>query len=352
MSKKDLKPQTSLITESYKLAFEDYIPLNTTIEITQNCNFRCDHCYNFDRSKEMPKEIKENALSDAEILQTIKQLSDLGCLYLNLSGGEALTHPALLKFVEFAKSEHLHVRLKTNGSLLTTNMVEKLYHAGLDGLDLSLYGDNEKTYQEFTGSKLFKKSIEGLERAKEIGLDTHMSIILHRENIDQLDSMIQLAENLEIPYQASYEVTKRYDDSTGSRENELTIEQFETLLKGPHSHLFNTDNSDRALQCSCARSICGISSTGIVYPCIGAPINSGDLRKQSLKDIWENSSEFKKIRKLEEKDFMSCMECDVIEYCSRSSGSIYINTGDYTGCDQSIYEQAKSRKKFSLASSD
>lgn len=352
MSKKDLKIQTSIITDTYKVAFDEHIPLNTTFEITQNCNFRCEHCYNFDRSKEMPKETKENLLSDSEIIQTIKQLSELGCLYLNLSGGEVLTHPSVVSFVEFAKSEHMHVRLKTNGSLLTESIVEKLYSSGLDGLDLSLYGDNEVTYQEFTKSSQFKKSIEGLKRAKAMGLDVHISIILHRENVKELDSMIKLSTDLDIPYQVSYEVTKRYDDTSDSRENELTISQFKSLLKGPHSHLFKTNNSDHALQCSCARSICGIGATGIVYPCIGAPIESGNLREKTLKDIWENSHEFKKIRNLKQGDFKSCVDCDVIEFCSRSSGSVYINTGNYTGCEKSIYDQAVARRDFSLSNSD
>lgn len=352
MSKKDQVIQSSIITESFKEAYKDCSPIATTIEITQSCNFKCSHCYNYDRSKAPPAEIVQNTLTDSEIIQVIKQISELGGLYLNLSGGEVLTHPSLETFIEYAKTLNLLVKIKTNGALLTTEKVQKLYDVGLDGLDLSLYGDNEQTYKEFTNSKNYDEVIAGLKLSKEVGLDTYVSIILHKNNVSQLDSMIKMCEDIGVPYQTSYEVTKRYDETNSSREHEIDLEQFEELLKGPHSHLFMSYNPDHSFQCSCARTVCGISSSGDVYPCVGAPIKSGSIREKSLIDIWNNAPELKKIRNIKKSDFKKCNKCDVKEFCSRSSGSIYINTGDYFGCEEIIYNQAKLRKKHYKSSSD
>jgi radical SAM protein with 4Fe4S-binding SPASM domain len=352
MSKKDHVIQSSIITESFKEAYKDSSPMVTTIEITQSCNFKCSHCYNYDRSKAPPKEIIENTLEDSEILQLIKEISELGGLYLNLSGGEVLTHPSLNTFIKFAKTLNLLVKIKTNGALLNSKKVIELYDIGLDGLDISLYGDDEQTYKEFTSSKNYQEVIAGLKRSKNVGLDTYVSIILHKNNVSQLGSMIKMCEEIEVPFQVSYEVTKRYDDSTGSRDHEITLDQFEDLLMGDFSHLFMNYNPDHSFQCSCARTVCGISSSGDVYPCIGAPIKSGSIRENSLKDIWNNSKELNKIRDIKKSDFQECNKCDVKEFCSRSSGSIYINTGDYFGCEETIYNQAKLRKKHYQASSD
>jgi len=91
--------------------------------------------------------------------------------------------------------------------------------------------------------------------------------------------------------------------------------------------------------------VVGISFTGKVFPCIGAPIIAGDLRRDSFGNIWKNSPEFKKIRNLKASDFKSCETCNVIDYCQRSSGAIYCDTGDYTGCSESTLSAAKIRSE-------
>jgi radical SAM protein with 4Fe4S-binding SPASM domain len=92
--------------------------------------------------------------------------------------------------------------------------------------------------------------------------------------------------------------------------------------------------------------VCGISSKGEVYPCIGAPVPSGNLNVLSFEEIWNHSPVLNKIRNLQSKDFVECQKCQYIEYCSRSSGSIYTNTKNYTGCDSSTLMQAKKRETF------
>ena len=106
-------------------------------------------------------------------------------------------------------------------------------------------------------------------------------------------------------------------------------------------------NTPGQYQCQCARTNCGVGQDGTVYPCIGAPIPSGNLHQESFKIIWETSSEFQKIRKLGAKDFKSCGPCSYQSHCQRSSGSMFTNTGNYTGCDPWVLEQAKLLKELS-----
>lgn len=352
MSPKDPIQKSTLLDSMLLKARSECIPLITTLEITQSCNYKCHHCYNFDRTKEMPENLKANSLKPEEILGIIDQVADAGALYLNLTGGEALLHPHLDDFIRRARTHHMEARLKTNGSLLTADRCQKLDLAGLAGLDISLYGFSEKSYELLTGkSGMFIKSIEGIKAAKTQGFDVHVSIILHRYNIDELKLMTEFCKENELAYQFSTEITERYDDSSGSRDFEITKEQFSEQLAGEFSDIFMHLNPEKVVQCSCARSVCGISSTGEVYPCIGAPIASGNLKEKTFEDIWKNSSVLNKIRKLEKSDFKSCTTCDHIEYCNRSSGSIYTNTKEYTGCDSVTLQQAQLRHKFHLTRS-
>jgi radical SAM protein with 4Fe4S-binding SPASM domain len=327
MSAKDQFYKTTLLEGMIKKASAACIPLVTTLEITQSCNYKCHHCYNFDRSKEIPENLKANFLKPEEILSIIDEVAKAGALYLNFSGGEALLHPHLDDFIKRARSHHLEARLKTNGSLLTKERCEKLDLAGLAGMDVSLYGFSEKSYALLTGkSGMFVKTLEGIKTAVAQGFNVYASIILHRYNIDELKLMVDFCLENSVSFQFSTEITERYDDSSGSRDFEITEEQFTEQLSGEFADIFLLLNPEKSLQCSCARTVCGISSTGEVYPCIGAPIASGNLREKSFEDIWKNSEVLNNIRNLKSTDFKSCQTCDHIEYCNRSSGSVYVNT--------------------------
>ena len=333
---------SSILNQTYAYAFKNMIPLITTIEITHQCNFFCQHCYNIDRQD---KNLKHQILDKESILRSLDQLAELGTLYVNFTGGEPITHPDLLELIEYTRFKlNMEPRLKTNGSLINESNFKDMYQAGLRSLDISLYGASEQAYEKFTGNK---KNLELTKNAMRIVSENELycsiSIIVHRYNYQELDQMIELCQSFNIPYAVSYDINERYDHTTGARRMEITTEEFIELLNGPHKLHFDFDNPEKSKQCSCARSICGIGVNGDVYPCIGAPVYSGNIHEDSLINIWKNSPQLNKIRSLKNKDFEECNKCEYITKCMRSSGSIYANTRNYTGCDPATYKQAKIR---------
>jgi pyrroloquinoline quinone biosynthesis protein E len=276
----------------------------------------------------------------------LQDLAELGALSLNLTGGEPLLHPDILAIVEKAKSLAFQVRLKTNATLITSNKAKELFEAGLKEIDVSLYGINEETYINFCGKTGFDKLVQGVQAAKNAGLRVYLNIILHRHNLFQLDQMIALARELQIPFNLSDEITDRYDGSNAREKLALNQEQYQSLLEGPHANFFDHQNSEKNLMCGCAKTVCGIGSYGDVFPCIGSPVPSGNIREKSLKEIWTSSPTLQRIRQYTQEDFLDCMKCSLIESCSRSSGSAYINTGNFTGCDPVAYDHALVRHQF------
>ena len=70
--------------------------------------------------------------------------------------------------------------------------------------------------------------------------------------------------------------------------------------------------------CTAGISSLYISSSGIVYPCIALgykDLDAGDLKKASIKEIWENSEILKKLRKLTVEDFEKCKTCKAKDVC-------------------------------------
>lgn len=336
--------EPSVIGRLERHAYLNHVPLHVTFEITLGCNLRCVHCYNFDRSEPAPRELKSDALNPAEILRILDEVADAGALFVGFTGGEALLHPHLLRFVERARDRGCVVRIKSNGTLLTPSRVAGLVEAGASFVDISVYGAVPETHDRFTtvqGS--FAKTKTGIESARDGGLRPQLSFILHRDNVHEVPAMVELAETLGVGYSFSTELTGRYDGTTSSRDLRMTREQFQTLLQGPNGASFDSYLEDGEVRCPCARSNCGISASGEVYPCIGAPIPSGNLRKKSFQEIWKNSEQLNRIRGLEVRDFKSCEPCKYRKHCSRSSGSVYVDTGDYTGAEPQACMEAEVR---------
>ena len=134
-----------LISEAQEWAHARMVPLNVTIEITQRCNIRCLHCYNFDR--DLPAQAPAGAcgepqeLSTDEILGLMGDVRAAGCLFLSLTGGEVLSHPQLFTFLDRARDLHLAVQLLTNGTLLRPGVAGRLAgYRNLLGVSVSLYG--------------------------------------------------------------------------------------------------------------------------------------------------------------------------------------------------------------------
>jgi radical SAM protein with 4Fe4S-binding SPASM domain len=181
----------------------------------------------------------------------------------------------------------------------------------------------------------FERTIEGARAARDRGLKVRFSLLLVQSNAEQIDRMIEIATELGVPYSVDAQMTARYDGSRSSLDVRIDHESLERIYRGPLRHLVSgLPNTSESVQCSCARAVCGISAFGEVYPCIGAPMPSGNLREHSFRDIWRNSPVLRRIRALRADDFPTCRSCVHRPYCRRSSGVIYTNSGDYTGPEQ------------------
>jgi radical SAM protein with 4Fe4S-binding SPASM domain len=320
--------------EVFRLARDRCIPLTVTLELTMRCNLRCVHCYNFDRAA--PPPASGTPLADAEILDVIDQVRRAGALTLAFTGGEALTHPSLEAFAAHARERRMQVGLKTNGTRLDPARAARLAAAGCGSAQISLYGACAATHDAFTGSPgSFEATLAGIRAAREAGIAVALSFSLTRANAAEAGAMLALADRLGVPCAVDPQLTARYDGTTGPLDLRVDRATLLALYRGPLRQMLPSPcrSPDRGVQCNCARSVCGISAAGEVYPCIGAPVPAGNLRERSFEEIWRDSPVLNRIRALRLVDFPSCAPCPDRRACRRSSGVAYVNTGDYTGAD-------------------
>lgn len=83
---------------------------NVVVEITNNCPFKCSHCY------------IDNAIKTHMNFNTFKkivnQALDLNCYNITITGGEPLMNPDFLDMYKYAKENGMIVGINTNAFLL------------------------------------------------------------------------------------------------------------------------------------------------------------------------------------------------------------------------------------------
>jgi len=328
-----MKPLEKIFRTSSKLC----IPLNVTFEITLRCNIRCVHCYNFDRDLPVPRERTGSELRPDEVMRIIEEVREAGCLFISFTGGEAVMHPNIYDYIGHARKQNLSVVLLTNGTLLNETTVNKLVDAEVSKIKISMYGATPQTHDAFTqvpGS--FEQTLQGAKKLKQQNLYVTFSYCVVQQNAHEIEDMITLSDQIDIPCTFDTSITSRNDGDANPVNLRTERENLKNIHQGPlRKFLLEPDhNPEKSVQCTCARTNCGISSTGEVYPCMAAPLPSGNLREKSFADIWNNSPQLNRIRQLTLDDFETCKPCPHRPYCRRSSGAVYSTTGHYTGPEE------------------
>src|SRR3989344_8353380 len=99
-------------------------PLDVQIELTENCNQKCFHCYNHWRYSE---EIGKNELKEKDFLLIVKKLVVVGINSFTLTGGEPFLRPKLLfSILEYCNQNNIKAGINSNATLIKNNDAGKM----------------------------------------------------------------------------------------------------------------------------------------------------------------------------------------------------------------------------------
>lgn len=171
--------------------FNKALPLIATFQLTNRCNFNCCMC-----------NIRNNPKQDTMPLESFKKiigdLSDMGCVYVTLSGGEPLLIKDILDYVSFAKSKIPIVNLVTNGFLLTEKFSKDIGQIGLDSISISIdaLGDRHDSIRGASGA--FDRAISGLKTIKKLapGVKVIVNTVISQHNLADIAGLADLTEAL------------------------------------------------------------------------------------------------------------------------------------------------------------
>ncbi len=167
-------------------------PLALLAELTHRCPLRCPYCSNPRALVAGTDEIETPAWR-----RVLAEAAKLGVLQVHFSGGEPAVRKDLEGLVAAAAGIGLYTNLITSGLLLDAARIETLARLGLDHLQLSIQDTEAGNADRIAGYGGGHAHKIGLARiVREVGLALTLNVVVHRQNLDRLEAMIELAVTL------------------------------------------------------------------------------------------------------------------------------------------------------------
>ena len=345
-----------------KYTAPDFVDIN----ITNNCNMNCTHCYIGEQNL--------NEMSLKQGIDDIRQLRDLGVFKISLTGGEPLLHPNFLDFIKEIKACDMEPMVNSNGVLFNDSLIDKLdkilinkkmlVAISLDGLGNNKYSELRKWKNGTAASDAFDIVIKNAYKLVKKGYLIVFNFTYTNLNKSDLFSLYDFLEKKFKDYKFILNIILFGVSGNGVKnKNELSINYndwksdinriMKLKLKGKLKYLKieptcpwevyvpledysyelieknisyisplrnSIYNKSRDIGCHAGITNIVINWDGKIYPCGLYPVNSklclGDLNKESLLEIWNNSVLLQQLRKLKLQDLdEECQQCNFKEIC-------------------------------------
>jgi len=296
-------------------------PVAGMLELTSRCQLACRHCIR-DRKSEAVEE-----LSTAEWRQVLDELADLKGMVAVFTGGEPTMREDLAELTAHARSRGLAVSLKTNGARLA-GQLQELVTAGLQALEISLYGSTAAAHEACTQEKgSFAATLGGIEAARAAGLPVTLKFFVFAWNLAELEGAKRLAERFGCPINRDLFLI-RTDAGRDLDALRLMPVQIQTVESSwPQATLeINQNRVSRPLVCTQGISNCAVTATGDILSCIQFRKPLGNTRCEGLANTWRRFAG--RMHGLDYNRFTRCTRCPLLPRCRVCVGQNHAATGD------------------------
>ena len=316
--------------------------LSAEIELSLRCNFRCPYCYVPDKTA------LAGELTFDEVKDAIAQAKALGARKIVLLGGEPMLYPYLFDVIEHIVSLGMRAEMFTNGFGISRGTAQRLFAAKVDVV-LKMNTFDEALQDELTGHKgsfaVIKDAYESLRAAGYPSDDPFMAVstVIAKKNLPELPALWRWAREKRImPY---FEIITPQGEANGHDGLMPPMDDIRRLF----FELQRIDRDEFGIswtpqpplvgnRCLRHRFSCLITSKGDVQPCVGVPIAVGNIRKEPLAKIIDESEVIANLRDFRKTIKDPCRSCEKADGCYGCRGAAYNLTGDYLASDPLCWE--------------
>jgi radical SAM protein with 4Fe4S-binding SPASM domain len=313
-------------------------PIYAVWEVTLRCDLACRHCGS------RAGHHRPDELSTEEALDLIEQMADLGVLEVTLIGGEAYLREDWLELVAAVRKRKMQCTMTTGGRGLSAELLAKAKDAGLQGISVSLDGD-EATHDHLRGvTGSYRAALGAMGAARRLGLPFSCNTQINRLSLPHLPAILRVLGEMGArawQYQLTVPMGRAAD------EPEVLLQPYDMLevvpllaqLKeeadrlsvrmwngnnvgyfGPHeTTLRSFAGRTHGGSCGAGRTTLGIEADGAIKGCPSLTTQEwtgGNIRDAKLVDIWERSGRLRYTRDRTVNDLWGyCATCYYADEC-------------------------------------
>ncbi|SES30893.1 TIGR04053 family radical SAM/SPASM domain-containing protein [Salisediminibacterium halotolerans] len=340
-------------------------------EVTRACELRCLHCRADAQVEPHPEE-----LTPAEGIELIDQIYAMNNPMLVFTGGDCMMRKDLFELADYAVKKGMRVSMTPSATdNVTQEKMEKAKEVGLSRWAFSLDGPTPETHDHFRGtSGSFDLTLEKIKALKELDMPLQINTVISKYNVDQLEQMAELVEELDVimwyifmlvptgrgqqehclsaaehekVFRWLYELNKtsNFDIKTTAAQHHrrVVIQQKakEQLIDKEHIRYADAISDTASEIDGLKRAPKGVNDgngfifidhKGNVMPSGLLPIEVGNVKESSLKEIYRESPVLKAIRNPDNYKG-KCGVCEYRYVCGGSRSRTYAVTGDYLGSE-------------------
>lgn len=298
------------------------------IELTHACPSDCQHCF-------LNRDTRDE-LSLAEITDLLAQLAAEGTFNLGLTGGEPMARRDFPRILEEAAKHRFFISLLTTAVLIKQPEVSLLKRCGVQFVEVSLLGAGPATHDAVMRNPgAFAKTIAAVRMLRAAGIAVVLKTTIMKSNLAEIEAMSELAASLDCQYSANVSVVTKVDGDPTPLNYALSADEIATI---PPQYLNGGILPDEdfeggaILVCRAGITVAGISPRGDVFPCTILPHVVGNIRQNTLHEIWHENPDpmLLRLRNLREEDSAECYRCELKKYCRRCPGTAYMEAGSPT----------------------
>ncbi len=312
--------------------------------LTERCNLNCRHCYQdgtFSREMSL-SEIGQGIEEVGKMLQAWSEAYEISFTpSFNVTGGEPLLRTDLFEILEIMGRKGFERYLLSNGILISRERATRLADLGMEGVQISLEGP-EEIHDSIRGQGSFSGSLQGIAHLISVGLPVTLNMTLSDLNAGSISEMMELSKSLGVrglgfsrlvpsgkgtgllSHSLSRErVRDLYRQIFSCKSDGLNILSGDPLTSQMNTLIETEDLGDAPLG-GCAAGVSGftILPDGTITPCRRLPVPIGNIRKDSLRELWVTSPVLESLRDRSQyqgkcvscKRWANCRGCRAIAY--------------------------------------
>lgn len=336
----------------------DRAPFLVIWEITRACDLACRHCRASAQPERNPLE-----LSTEEGFALEEEVRRFGRPLFVLTGGDPLKRGDVFDLIAHAHRIGLRVSLSPSGTpLLTTQALARAKEAGAEAVSISIDGATSQSHDSFRGvNGSFRWCVEGAKAAARVGLTLQINTTVTRFNVGELEDLAQLVEALgarrwslfflvptgrgdlrdEISaseyesvlnwlYDLSGRVSFRVKTTEAQHYRRVSLQRLSRDTGVPVDVLLKESSSGKGRflpGINSGKGFVFVSHTGDIYPSGFLPLRVGNVRSDSLVEVYRNHPLMKALR--EPGNLKGrCGKCEFRAVCGGSRARAYAVHGD------------------------